>query len=125
VIILALVISIAYSLQRQASSSMEGKVMEAGLIESGGSPALYFNLRNTTEKHANYTYVIEYNSTDRGLVSDRSSISIAPSQTFYYTVVLIRPSQGVMVLNLRIYRGGDTTREAPLYNQSWIIMPQA
>lgn len=123
-VILTLAASMVCLLQRQARSSLEGKVIEVGLIESGGMPALYFNLRNTGGNYANYTYTIRYNSTDRGLVADSSSIMVPPGQTFYYTAVLTRPSQGVMVLNLKIYRGGGSVEESLLHDQTWIIRAQ-
>jgi hypothetical protein len=121
-IILALVVAIALSLQRQTSST-ERKVIESGLIESGDRPALYFNLRNIEEKYYNYTYVVTYNSTDGRIETDASTIILPPSETFAYTISLVRPSYGVMVLNLKIYRL-DITNATLLHDQTWVIRAQ-
>ena len=121
-VILALVVAIALSLQRQTSST-ERKVIESGLIESGDRPALYFNLRNIEEKYYNYTYVVTYNSTDGKIETDTSTITLPPSQTFAYTISLVRPSYGIIVLNLKIYRL-DITNSTLLHDQTWIIRTQ-
>ena len=119
-IIVALVVLIVYSLQGQASTSMEGKVIEAGLIESGSRPALYFDLRNTGKDYVNYTYIVAYNTTSTETKIDKSIITIPPGQTFSYSVSLTRPSHGVAVLNFKIYRG---SMGALLHNQTWVIKP--
>ena len=124
-IIIALVIGIIYSLQRQTGSSSESKVIEAGLIESGDRPAMYFNLRNTGQNYANYTYTVTYNSTDGSMMSYNDSITVPPGRTFQYTISLVRPSQGVMVLNLRIYEGNERTEANLLYGQTWYIRAEA
>jgi len=123
-IMLALVVSVAYSLERQASSSMEVKVIEAGLIESGSRPALYFDLRNTGKDYASYMYIVTYNTTGTETKIDRSSVTVPPGRTFGYSISLTRPSHGVMVLNLKIYGDGNSSDEAPLHNQTWIIRAQ-
>ena len=123
-IILALVVLIAYSLQRQASSSFEGKVIEAGLIESGSRPALYFEVRNTGNDNANYTYVVTYNTTSTETKIDRSSVTLPAGRTFSYSISLVRPSYGIMVLDLKVYRNGDSGGEALLHDQTWIIRAQ-
>jgi len=119
-IMAALVVLIVYSLQGQAGTSTAGKVIEAGLIESGTRPALYFDLRNTGKDYANYTYIVAYNTTSAETKIDKSSISVPPGQTFSYSISLMRPSDGVAVLNVRIYRGSSG---ALLHNQTWVIKP--
>jgi len=119
----ALVISVAYSLERQVSSSTEGNVIEAGLIESGSKPALYFDLRNTGKDYANYTYIVTYNTTNTETKVDSSSIAVPPGQTFSYSISLTRPSRGATFLNLSIHRDG---RDAlPLHNQTWMIKAES
>jgi len=121
---LVLVVSVTCSLERQARSSTEEKVIEAGLIESGSRPALYFNLRNTGESYASYTYVVTYNTTGAETKTDRSSLTVPPGRSFSYSISLIRPSHGVMFLNLKIYRGGDSVEDDLLHNQTWTIRAQ-
>ncbi len=135
IIILVLAVSIIFSLQWYAGSSLEGKVIEAGLIESGDRPALYFNLRNAGEEYTNYTYIVTYNSTSGELRKDGSNITVAPGETFRYSISLIRPSYGIMVIELEIFRDGDYTGtntdtgtgtdtgtdKALLLNQTWTI----
>ena len=123
-IILALVVAIAYSLQRQTSFSIERKAIEVGLIESGGRPTLYFNLKNIEGNFADYRYIVTYNSTDKGVVIDLSTITLPPTQTFGYTISLVRPSYGIMVLNLKIYRL-DSANGVLLHDQTWIIRVQS
>jgi len=122
--IAVLVVLIAYSLQRQAASSVESRVIEAGLIESGGRPALYFDLRNTGEDCANYRYVVTCNVTGVDPKIYRDNVTVPPGRTFGYSISLIRPSNGVMFLNLEIYRGGDGADDVLLHNQTWIVRPQ-
>jgi len=123
---MALVIASAYLLQRQANSSVEDKAIEAGLIESGSSPALYFVLRNTGKTYANYTYSVAYNTTNKETRNETSSaMNIPPGQTFRYTISLIRPSSGVMVINLRICRLEKSTDNALLLDQTWIVRAEA
>mgnify|MGYP006269339279 CR=1 FL=1 len=121
VAVLALVVSIAYFLQGQASSSTENKFIRVGLIQSGNRSAFWFNLKNTLENQANYTYVVSYNSTDMGFVTECSSIRLPAGQTFYYTNSLTRPSQGVTVINVKIYRGERAIEEALVYEQASIV----
>jgi len=115
----ALVISVAYSLERQASASTDDKVIEAGLIESGNKPALYFDLRNTEKDYANYTYIVTYNTTNTEMKIDNSSITVPPGQTFSYSISLTRPSRGATFLNLKIHR--DDKDALLLHNQTWVI----
>jgi len=122
--IAVLVVLIAYSLQRQAVSSVESRVIEAGLIESGGRPALYFDLRNTGKEYASYTYIMTCNATGEEPKIYRDNVTVPPGRTFGYSISLIRPSNGVMFLNLEIYRGGDGADDVLLHNQTWIVRPQ-
>jgi len=119
----ALVVSVAYSLERQASSSTDGKVIEAGLIESGNKPALYFDLRNTGKDNANYTYTVTYNTTNTETEIDRSSLTVPPGQTFSYSISLTRPSHGAVFVNLKIYR--DDKDALLLHSQTWIIKAES
>ena len=120
-VIFSLVVGLAYALQRQGSSSLQNKELEAGIIESGNTPALYFNLRNLGQDTANYTYVVSYNSTDRGEVTEGSTVTVPAGKTFSYSISLVRPASGVMVASVRIY-GGDYALDARLlYDQSWTI----
>lgn len=119
--IAALAVSIAYAFQRRTRSSVEGKVIEAGLIESGNRPTLYINLRNTGETTARYMYTVRYNKTKGDITSHTGRATVPPGRTFGYTLVLTRPSDGVMVLNLKIYRGDTADEHALLHNQTWII----
>jgi len=119
-----LAVLMAYSLQRQAVSSVDNRVVEAGLIESGGRPALYFDLRNTGENYASYTYIVTCNATAAEPKIYRDNVTVAPGRTFGYSISLIRPSHGVMSLNLKIYRGGDGIDDVLLHNQTWIVRAQ-
>jgi len=121
---LALVVAIASSFQRQAGSE-EGKVIEVGLIESGDQPALYFSLKNTGKNLANYTYIVTYNLSNIDLQRDTSSIHVPPNQTFTYTNSLTRPTSGITVLNLRIFRvEGASDTSTLIHNQTWIVKAQ-
>ena len=117
-IIAALVLALGSSIYRQASRSTEAKAIEAGLIESGDMPTIYFNLKNTGAETANYTYLVKSNSTetlDNGLV-----MNVLPQQTFHYTLILHRPRQGAVTLTLEIFKGD---RAPPIYSQTWLIKP--
>jgi len=124
VVIAILAISVAYSVQSQANLSGEGRAIEAGLIESGDRPAVYFSLRNIMEGDAEFTYVIAYNSTDRMTV-ESSSITVPPGGVFRHTLSLMRPSSGVMVVSLWIHRGGEINDDSLLYEQTWIARARA
>lgn len=117
-IIAALVLAIGYSMYRQASRSMETKAIEAGLIESGDTPTIYFNLKNTGSETANYTYLVKLNATetlDSGLV-----LNVPPQQTFHYTLILSRPERGAVSVKLEIYLG-EKAELSPTYSQTWLI----
>ncbi|MCS7096331.1 MAG: hypothetical protein RMK50_04655 [Nitrososphaerota archaeon] len=117
-VIAALVISIGYSIYRQASRSMEAKAIEAGLIESGDTPTIYFNLKNAGVATVNYTYLVKLNATetlDSGLI-----VNIPPGQIFHYTLVLSRPEEGAVSVKLEIYLG-EKANFSPMYSQTWII----
>jgi uncharacterized protein (UPF0333 family) len=124
-VIVALIVAIAYSLQSQGSSSLQGKEVEAGLIESGGTPALYFNLRNLGQETSNYTYTVSYNSTDRGQVTEGSTVTVPGGKTFSYTLSLVRPPYGVIIVDLEIYGGNEAVYADIRYNQSWTIRAQS
>jgi len=120
-IILGLVVAVGYSLHGQTRSSVEDEVIEAGLIESGGQPALYFNLRNTGVDYAGYTYIVRYDSTGEEFSGDSSTITVEPSQTFRYSISLLQPRKGTMHLNLKIYRGNAGVGEVLLHDQTWFV----
>lgn len=114
-----LVVSIAYALNGQSNSSTEPRTIQAGLIESGGRPALYFSLENHQQENANYTYTVTYNWTD-GQTSDYTySVVILPTRTFSHSVSLVRPTIGVIVLNLKIFRDEEALTTL-IYNQTWL-----
>ena len=119
-VIVVLVGATAYSLQTRAGLSVETKVFEAGLIESADRPTLYFILRNVGNNAVSYTYTVTYNSTD-GIKSYVDAVAIAPNQDFKYSISLVRPTNGVAVLSLSIYRGWQVRDEVPVHNQTWII----
>ncbi len=122
-IIIFLLFAIAYSLERQTRSTVGEKTIEAGLIEAGNKPALYFNLKNTEETLHRYTYVIRYNSTEGGTKNETSSINISPGKTFRYSLILERPSKSTIVLSLKIFDGGEENSEKILYDQTWFVRP--
>ena len=122
-IILFLLFAIAYSLERQTSSSVGEKTIEAGLIEAGNKPALYFNLRNIAESLHRYTYVIKYNTTEGETKNETSSINISPGQTFRYSLILERPTKSTTVLSLKIFDGEEDNSEKILHDQTWFIRP--
>lgn len=121
-VILTLVILIIYSLKMQSGIPYSEKVVEAGLIESGDSPAIYFILRNTGNSTAWYTYTVTYNNTNGEVISSPSNVSVPPGKTFTYSISLVRPSSGVIFLNLVIIM--DTPDPVLLHNQTWIIRSQ-
>lgn len=117
-VIAALVLAIGYSIYHQASSSVETKAIEAGLIESGDTPTIYFNLKNTGTGTANYTYLVKLNFTemlDSGLV-----MNVPSEQTFHYTLVLSRPEKSAVPVELEIYLG-EKADSSPLYRQTWLV----
>jgi hypothetical protein len=122
-IILALLIGIAYSLQRQTTSTVEEKKVQAGIIESGNTPALYFSLTNVEKTRIDYTYVVEYNSTDGAMKCDTSNILIPPGKTFRYSLRLERPKDCTIALNLKIFRNTEEQNDIPLHDQTWFIRP--
>jgi len=113
-----LITAIGYSLQIQMTSSVQNKVIEAGLIESGDRPALYFILRNPGNSTAQYLYIVTYNDTS-GTQTSSSNLSIPAGQTFSYSISLVRPTNGIMVLNINIFRYDPSP--TLLHNQTWII----
>jgi hypothetical protein len=122
-VITALVVAIVYFLQWQMGST-ESRVVESGLIESGGRPAVYFSLRNTGQDYANYTYVVTYNSTGGGMVVYKDTVRIPPGRSFSYTVSFVRPTGGVMAVNLIIFKHLDGKDWVLLCNETWFIRPQ-
>ncbi|MEM2523029.1 MAG: hypothetical protein QXW82_07780 [Candidatus Bathyarchaeia archaeon] len=118
-VIAALVLAIGYSVYRQASSSIEAKTIEAGLIESGDTPTIYFNIKNMRKEAANYTYLVKLNATelllDSGLI-----MNVPPGQTFHYTLILSRPGQGAVSVKLELYLG-ESAELSPVYSQAWLI----
>lgn len=121
-IVVALVVAIAFSLQRQMS--VEDKVVDAGIIESNSRPALYFTVKNNVNSYANYTYVVTQNLT--GIEStDSSRITVGPNGTFKYTMSLPGPLSATVILNLKIYKGEDTSdMNALIDNETWVIKAQ-
>lgn len=119
-VIAALVLAIGYSIYRQASRTIENKSIEAGLIESGGTPTIYFNLKNTGTKTLNYTYMVKCNLTEEPTLDNGPIMNIPPGQTFHYTIALLRPEQGTLYVTLEIYRDEETSR-ALIYSQTWLI----
>ncbi|MEM0314264.1 MAG: hypothetical protein QW056_04825 [Candidatus Bathyarchaeia archaeon] len=121
-IIAALVLAIGYSIYRQAIRSTEEKAIEAGLIESGDTPTMYFNLKNTGSETANYTYLVKLNATET--LDDGLVINVPPQQTFHYTLVLSRPEQGTLSITLEIFKG-NKVEHPPMYRQTWFIKASA
>ena len=122
-IILFLLFAIAYSLQQQTISTVGEKTIEAGLIEAGNKPALYFNLRNIENELASYTYLVSYNATDGQMKNESSSINISPGQTFRYSFALERPTTATMVLSLVIFESEGFDDSKILHDQTWFIRP--
>ncbi|MBC7129992.1 hypothetical protein H5T51_02075 [Candidatus Bathyarchaeota archaeon] len=117
-IIGGLVLALAFSLYQQTISSAESKVLEAGLIETGDTPTIYFNLKNNDFRYANYTYRVVSNASeelDSGLI-----INVPPGQIFYYTMVLTRPEKGAITIKLEIYQEEEGKTSA-IYSQTWLI----
>jgi len=124
IVVAVLAIAITYLVHSQVNLSGEGRAIEAGLIESGDRPAIYFTLRNTAEVDANYTYVVAYNLTE-GPTVEKSSIAVPPGGVFRYALSLARPSYGAIVVNLRVHRGSEIRDDSLLYEQTWIVGAQA
>jgi len=117
-VVAGLVFALGYSIYNQAVSSSEARVLEAGLIEAGNRPTIYFNLRNNGFRLTNYTYrVVGDNAEelDSGLI-----INVPPGQTFHYTMVLTRPEKGVMTVRLEIYQEGEN-KTSLIYRQTWLV----
>lgn len=117
-VILALVFAIGYSIYRQATSSMETKAMEAGLIESGRIPTIYFNLKNVGSMATNYTYRVTLNHTeviDNGLI-----MNLPPGEFFHYTLVLTRSEDYPQIVILEVF-SGDQIIGTPIYSHKWLI----
>jgi Tfp pilus assembly protein PilE len=122
IIIAALILAIAYSAYTQLTRSSENRDIEAGLIEAGDKPTIYFNLKNTDAKTHNYTYLITTNSTENTVIDKGLILNIHPNQTFHYTLILTREEQTKLVM-LTIYLG-EEAKGQPLYNQTWLIKPR-
>lgn len=127
-LVIALLVTIAYSIQRQTSILIGDEEVEAGLIESGDRPALYFKLRNTGDDFAYYTYTVTYtykravlnSSTDGEITRYTSPVVVSPGQTFSYSMRLVSPDQGILDLNLKIFKDLPTG-EKLLRDQTWFI----
>ncbi|MCW3989029.1 MAG: hypothetical protein NWE88_03010 [Candidatus Bathyarchaeota archaeon] len=102
---------------------MGEKTIEAGLIEAGNKPALYFNLRNIENKLHSYMYLIKYNTTEGETKNETSRINISPGQTFRYSLILERPTKSTTVLSLKIFDGEEDNSEKILHDQTWFIRP--
>jgi len=122
-VILFLLFAIAYSLERQTSSTVGEKTIEAGLIEAGNKPALYFNLRNIENTLHSYMYLIKYNTTEGDTKNETSRINISPGQTFRYSLILERPTKSTTVLSLKIFDAEEDNTEKILHDQTWFIRP--
>ena len=126
-LVIALLATIAYSFQRQTSVLIEEEEVEAGLIESGDRPALYFKLRNTGDDLAYYTYSVTCtymravtDSSTGEVTRETSSVVVSPGQAFSYSMGLANPDQDVLDLNLKIFRGVQLGGKL-LRDQSWVI----
>ena len=122
IVIAALILAIAYSAYTQLTRSSESRAVEAGLIEAGDRPTIYFNLKNTDAKTHNYTYLITTNSTENTVIDKGLILNIHPDQTFHYTLILTREERAKLV-TLTIYLG-EEAKGRPLYNQTWLIKPR-
>jgi hypothetical protein len=118
-VIAALTLAIGYSVYSQLSRSAENRVIEAGLIESGDMPTIYFNLKNADSRILNYTYLVTSNSTENPTIDRGLILNIHPGQTFHYTLILTRPEQTILV-RLEIYVGEEASGQ-PIYRQTWLI----
>lgn len=120
-VVAALFAALAFAIYQQAVRGVEGRVIEAGLIEAGERPTIYFTMVNTGTEPANYTYVVKYNSTG-GLVLDEAPIlNVPPGRSFYYALALLRPDQGTLEVVLEIYRNTKNSGQPPIFRQTWII----
>lgn len=119
-VIAALVLALGYSMYRQASRSTETRAIEAGLIESGDMPTIYFNLKNTGARTLNYTYKVTCNITEKQTLDKGLIMNIPPGQTFHYTIILLRPEKGALPVTIEIYRDEETSRSL-IYSQTWLI----
>ena len=119
-VIAVLVLAIGYSIYRQVSYSMEVKAIEAGLVESGDMPTIYFNLKNTGAKTLNYTYKVTCSITGEQTLDNGLIMNIPPGQIFHYTIVLTRPEKGALSVVLEIYRDEEISRTL-IYSQTWLI----
>jgi len=122
IVITALILAIGYSTFTNLTRSAENRTIEAGLIESGDIPTIYFNLKNTDTKTHNYTYLVTTNSTENTVIDTGLILNIPPNQTFHYTLILTREDQTKLV-TLTIYIG-EEAKGQPLYNQTWLIKPR-
>jgi len=114
----ALALAIGYSAYAHLARSAESRSIEAGLIESGDLPTIYFNLKNTGSEVRNYTYVVTSDSTE-GLIDRGLILNLPPGETFHYTLILTRGERATPV-RLRIYLGEEATGR-PIYDQAWLI----
>ena len=118
----ALALAIGYSAYAHLARSAESRSIEAGLIESGDLPTIYFNLKNTGSEVRNYTYVVTSDSTE-GLIDRGLILNLPPGETFHYTLILTRGERATPV-RLRIYLGEEATGR-PIYDQTWLIRGRA
>ena len=127
-LVFALLVMIAFSIQSQKGALIGDEEVEAGLIESGDRPALYFKLRNTGDDLAYYTYTVTCtykravtdSSTGGEVTRETSPVVVSPGRTFSYSIRLVAPYDGVLDLNLKIFRGVQFEKML-LREQTWVI----
>jgi hypothetical protein len=120
--IAVLILAIGYSIHSQVSRSVKNHVIEAGLIEAGDMPTIYFNLKNTGSRILNYTYIVTSNSTEKQIIDKGLILNIHLGQTFYYTLILKWPEQ-TMLVKLEIYIGEEESGQT-IYRQTWLMKAQ-
>ena len=128
VLVLALLVTVAFSIQSQKGALIGDEEVETGLIESEDRPALYFKLRNTGDDLAYYTYTVTYtykravnnSSTEEETTRQSFPVVVSPGRTFSYSLRLVAPYDGMLDLNLKIFRGVQS-EEILLREQTWVI----
>lgn len=89
---------------------------------------MYYKLRNTGDDLASYTYMVTYtynrtvlNSSTGGEITRYTSpVVVSPGQTFSYSIILASPNQGILDLNLKVFKD-LLSGEKLLRDQTWVI----